>query len=69
MSSGPNALGTARIMGGMGDLMDTEGEAVESISARAYSAIIGPVGMSGNLTIGLPYPSDQDLNLLAAPDR
>lgn len=55
MSTGPGALGTARVTGGTGTLRDTEAEAVESITARAYSAITGPVGMTGNLTIALPH--------------
>ena len=54
MSMGPGALGTARVTGNTGELMGTEAEAVESISARAYSGITGPVGMTGNLTIALP---------------
>jgi hypothetical protein len=60
-STGPGALGTARVTGGLGDLMETEAEAVESITARAYSATSGPVGMSGNLTIALPKQEDQAL--------
>ena len=55
MSTGPGALGTARVTGNTGVLTGIEGEAVESISARAYSAITGPVGMTGNLTIALPH--------------
>ena len=53
-STGPGALGIARVTGGAGDFADTEGEAVESIAARAYSAITGPVAMTGKLTIALP---------------
>jgi hypothetical protein len=59
MSAGPGALGTARVTGGLGKLQDTEAEAVESITARAYSATSGPVGMTGNLTIALPQKEDQ----------
>lgn len=55
MSSGPGALGTARVTGNTGDLAGGEAEAVESISARAYSAKTGPVGMTGNVTIALPH--------------
>ena len=50
LSAGPGALGTARVTGSTG----VESEAVESITARAYSAVTGPVGMTGNLTIALP---------------
>lgn len=54
MTTGPGALGTARVTVNTGVLAGTEAEAVESISAKAYSAIMGPVGMTGNLTIALP---------------
>ncbi len=53
-SVGPGALGIARVTGGSGVFADTEAEAVESITASAYSAITGPVAMTGNLTIALP---------------
>ena len=59
MSTGPGALGTARVTGSTGDLTGIEAEAVESISARAYSATSGPVGMTGNLTIALPPKEDE----------
>ncbi len=55
MSAGPGALGTARVTANTGPYSDTEAEAVESITARAYSANTGPVGMSGSLTIALPH--------------
>jgi len=61
MSMGPGALGTARVTGGAGDLMEGEAEAVESITARAYSATIGPVGMTGNLTIAMPHQDQEPL--------
>lgn len=61
MSSGPGALGTARVTGSTGLLTDVEAEAVESVSARAYSATSGPVGMSGNLTIALPHGEQEPL--------
>ena len=54
LSAGPGALGTARVMGNTGVLSGVESEAIESITARAYSAVTGPVGMTGNLTIALP---------------
>ena len=53
-SVGPGALGIARVTGGSGVFADAEAEAVESITASAYSAITGPVAMTGNLTIALP---------------
>lgn len=48
---GPGALGTARVSGGFGEYADLDSEAVEAISARAYSVSAGPVAMEGRLTI------------------
>jgi hypothetical protein len=60
MTTGPNALGTARVVGGNGAFAGIETEAVESLNATAYSARSGPVAMDGNLTISLPsQPSRQ----------
>jgi hypothetical protein len=59
-TAGPNALGTGRVTGGSGEFADLESEAVESLSATAYSAVTGPVAMDGNLTILLPSPGDDD---------
>ena len=58
ISAGPGALGTARITANTGPYADTEAEAIESITARAYSAETGPVGMSGHLTLALPHQED-----------
>jgi hypothetical protein len=55
MSIGPGALGTARVTANTGPFVGTEAEAVESLTARGYSAIEGPLGMTGNLTIALPH--------------
>lgn len=57
---GPNALGTARVTGGSGEFADVESEAVELLSASAYSAVTGPVAMDGSLTILLPSPRDEE---------
>ncbi len=54
MTSGPSALGTARVSGGSGFFATLESEAVESLTARGYSAMQGPVSMTGTLTITLP---------------
>lgn len=54
MTAGPGALGTARVTGGSGLFRGLESEAVESLTAKAYSAVDGPVAMEGNLTISLP---------------
>jgi hypothetical protein len=53
ITSGPHALGTARVVGGSGELADLQAEAVESLSAQAYSVEQGPVALIGELTIEL----------------
>ena len=54
MTSGPGALGIARVTGGSGEYAGQSTEAVESLTASAYSALEGPVSMKGNLTIVAP---------------
>ncbi len=54
MTQGPGALGTARVTGGSGKFDGMSSEAVESLTARAYSALDGPVSMSGSLTMTVP---------------
>ena len=54
MTTGPNALGTARVSGGNGQFADVDTEAVESLKASAYSARSGPVAMDGSLAVSLP---------------
>lgn len=54
MTQGPGALGTARVTGGNGNFAGMSSEAVETLTARAYSATLGPVSMDGGLTITLP---------------
>jgi len=58
-TSGPGALGTARVSGGSGIFAGLNSEAVESLTAKAYSAVDGPVSMAGSLTITLPAVSSQ----------
>jgi hypothetical protein len=58
-TSGPGALGTARVSGGTGVFAGLTSEAVESLTARAYSANAGPVSMDGSLTITFPEASSQ----------
>ena len=53
ITAGPNALGTARVFGGSGELAELQAEAVESLSAEAYSVEQGPVALRGELTIEL----------------
>jgi len=54
MTSGPGALGIARVTGGSGEFAGQSTEAVESLTASAYSALEGPVSMNGSLTIVAP---------------
>ena len=51
MTVGPGALGTAAVTGGTGEFAGLESEAVEAVSASAYSVAQGPVSMEGRLTI------------------
>ncbi|RLA37458.1 MAG: hypothetical protein DRR15_01820 [Gammaproteobacteria bacterium] len=53
-TSGPGALGIARVTGGSGEYAGQSTEAVESLTASAYSALDGPVSMNGSLTIVAP---------------
>ena len=51
MTVGPGALGTAAVWGGTGEFAGLESEAVEAVSASAYSVSQGPVSMEGRLII------------------
>ena len=53
MSIGPGALGTARVIGLGGEFDGLQSEAVESLNARAYSTLQGPVSMTGSLNIAI----------------
>lgn len=59
ITNGPGALGTARVHGGSGMFLGLELEAIETLSAKAYSAERGPVAMLGQLTIELPRREDE----------
>ena len=54
MTMGPGALGTATVYGGSGRFAGFESEAIETLSAKAYSSEVGPVALDGKLTIELP---------------
>ena len=54
MTSGPNPIGTARVIGGNGEFAGLNSEAVESLNATAYSAGSGPVAIEGSLVITVP---------------
>jgi hypothetical protein len=56
-TNGPNALGTARVAGSSGKFAGITTEAVEAISARAYSALQGPVAATGSLAIAAAEPA------------
>jgi hypothetical protein len=58
LSSGPGALGTAFVFGGSGRFKDVDAEAIETVSASAYSAKQGPVAVEGQLLIELASRSD-----------
>ena len=64
MTTGPGALGTARVTGLGGEFDGLQSEAVESLNARAYSMMQGPVSMSGMLTIAI-----SDESTLLVPDE
>jgi len=54
LTAGPGALRTAAVTGGAGSLRGLKMEAVESLSARAYSVGHGAVAAEGHLLIELP---------------
>ncbi|MDH4124187.1 MAG: hypothetical protein OEW64_03765 [Gammaproteobacteria bacterium] len=53
ITHGPGALGTAWVAGGNGQFAGIDMEAVEALSAKAYSVADGPVGVSGEITVEL----------------
>lgn len=59
MTSGPGALGTARVHGGSGRFRGIEAEAIETLTAKAYSSADGPVAMNGQLIVELPAAGDE----------
>ena len=59
MTDGPGGLGTARVTGGTGDFAGLSSEAVETLTARAYSAHDGLVSANGELTISLRNAVDE----------
>lgn len=59
MTSGPGALGTARVHGGSGRFRGIEAEAIETLTAQAYSTTDGPVAMNGQIIVELPAGGDE----------
>ena len=53
ITHGPGALGTALVAGGSGQFKGMDTEAVEALSAKAYSVADGPVGVTGQISIEL----------------
>ncbi|MGI9271164.1 MAG: hypothetical protein ACR2QT_05270 [Woeseiaceae bacterium] len=53
ITDGPGALGTAWVAGGSGQFAGMNTEAVEALSAKAYSVADGPVAITGELSVEL----------------
>lgn len=60
ITDGPNALGTARVIGATGALKGNPAEAVEFIYAADYSDATGPVAETATMTIALTPEMDSD---------
>lgn len=60
ITSGPGALGTARVVGGSGEFSGIDTEAVEALLAKAYSVELGPVAIDGELLIEIPRKREFD---------
>ena len=54
ITSGPGALGTARVVGGSGEFGGLVTESVESLAAKAYSVEQGPVAIDAEIAIEIP---------------
>lgn len=54
ITSGPGPYGTARVYGGSGEFRSLETEAIETLTASAFSAVDGPVALEGRLLVDLP---------------
>ncbi|MGI9232743.1 MAG: hypothetical protein ACR2RD_03855 [Woeseiaceae bacterium] len=54
LTSGPGVLGTAMVTGGSGLFRGLTMEGVESLSAQAFSADLGPISAKGRLLIEMP---------------
>ena len=67
MTVGPGALGTGAVSGGTGEFAGLVSEAVEAVSASAYSVSQGPVAMEGRLTIDVT--GNTELTAVEVTDR
>ncbi|MBT8100508.1 MAG: hypothetical protein KJO82_12195 [Gammaproteobacteria bacterium] len=63
VTSGPGALGTAMVTGGSGEFLGLSTEAVEALSAKAYSVDSGPVAMLGEIAIEMPQATEVNASL------
>lgn len=59
ITAGPGALGTGRVVGGSGEFAGRESEAVEMLSARAYSSRTGPVSLDGTLILDIAVSGER----------
>ncbi len=57
ITDGPGALGTARVHGGSGAFTGIDFEAIETLSAQAWSAEAGAVSVEGQILIEMPSGS------------
>ncbi|MGI9219749.1 MAG: hypothetical protein ACR2QS_01775 [Woeseiaceae bacterium] len=56
ITDGPGPLGTGWAAGGSGVFAGIDSAAVEALSAKAYTVDLGPVAMTGELSIEIPRP-------------
>ena len=66
LTAGPGVLGTALVTGGGGSFRGLTMEGVESLSAEAYSADLGPISAVGRLLIEIPDKVDETEAVSAA---
>lgn len=64
MTSGPGALGTARVSGSSGEFTDLEASAVESMSVEVWRVNGGPIAAEGRILI--EFPPEQPISFEAA---
>lgn len=54
ITDGPGALGTARVYGGSGTFAGADFEAIETLSAEAWSTDVGAVAVNGQILFEMP---------------
>lgn len=59
LTNGPGALGTAVVHGNSGKYAGLESEAIELLTAKAYSSEAGPVAMTGQLIVELSSANNE----------